>query len=74
MTKAEEISDAESTWNRTADDEPVFILVGRDEKAWRSVLNWAQEAEESDVNAEKVAEARQHAQRMQAWPGKKKPD
>lgn len=40
MTKAEAIADPNSCWNRALDDEPVFILLGRDIAATDAIYRW----------------------------------
>lgn len=41
MTKAENIADPASCWNRAGDGEEVFILLGRDPAAPEAVRAWA---------------------------------
>jgi hypothetical protein len=62
---------------RVADDEPIFVLRAQDRSAPFLVELWATLAENSGCGAEKVAEARAHAQRMRDWAaenGSKSPD
>lgn len=40
-TKAEVIADPGSVWNKTADDEPVFVMVARDPFAYNMIRRWA---------------------------------
>lgn len=75
MTKKQEMELAlrgEGCLGRSADDEPVFILTGRDPVAAAVVLEWADRREALGLNTPeeraKIAEARAHAFRMHAWP------
>ena len=43
MLKKEEIEQADSPWNKTAENEPVFILVGRDNFAHLAIRAWINE-------------------------------
>lgn len=67
MTKNQELDRAGSTLSRTAGDEPIFILCGRDRLAPEAIDAWAREAERHGVNAEKVQEARDLAVQMRVW-------
>lgn len=40
MTKRELLADPNSCWNRAADDEPVFVLLGRDVAAPVAISAW----------------------------------
>ncbi len=55
------------------DNEPVFILRGRDPLAPAAVRVWADAAEVADVVSRKVREARQIAGEMEKWPEKEMP-
>lgn len=65
---------------KSADDEPVFLLVGRDSLADEGVDRWAVRASllvsptGSQHLANKVTEARQIAEAMRAWTPRKDPD
>lgn len=48
-------------------NEPMFILLGRDPFAAQLVQLWAEAREQSGEDPEKVAEARESAQRMYDW-------
>ena len=48
------------------DDEPVFLIRGQDCVGWQAVLAWAECAELEGANADIVANARQHAEKMRA--------
>lgn len=54
--------------------EPVFILRAQDKLAPTIVRHWADLAVEVECPADKVAEARTKAQRMEQWPTRKYPD
>lgn len=56
------------------DDEPVFLLRGQDRNAAAAVRVWAKLVEDEGGAPEIVAAARDHADRMDAWPKKKTPD
>jgi len=77
MTKAEEITTNGSTWNKTAWDEPVFVLCGRDALAPEVANAWASLAATVGVTPEKVEAARAWARQAAAWQvtrGSKLPD
>lgn len=40
MNKLAEIADPNSCWNKAQNDEPVFVLLGRDFASLTAVLNW----------------------------------
>jgi hypothetical protein len=67
MTKGEELTRADSTMNKTAWDEPVFILCGRDVLAPEAAEKWADLAEGNGVPPAKVAAARAWARQAAAW-------
>lgn len=46
MTKAEMLADPNSCWNRAKDDEPVFVLLGRDPEAPGTVDYWSRKRRE----------------------------
>lgn len=48
-------------------DEPMFVLLARDEDAPRLVVLWADEAQRRGGSADKIREARQCAEDMRAW-------
>ncbi len=48
-------------------DEPVFVLVARDKASSMVVRDWADMAEKLGTKTEKLWEARELADRMQAW-------
>lgn len=61
MTKRQMIDDPNSVWNKTADDEFVFVVVERDRLAPYVARHWAMFAERNGVREEKVAGAREFA-------------
>ena len=64
----------EGCLGKAADDEPVFILRGQDMLAPDLVELWAEMAEGHRCDPAKVAEARELAAKMRAWPIRKYPD
>lgn len=40
MTKNENLSDPNSCWNKAKDDEPIFILRGKDSAAEATIVAW----------------------------------
>jgi hypothetical protein len=77
ITKREAAELPESAWNRTADDEPVFVLCGRDAIAPQVVREWSIRALHAGVPSDKVKTALDVADRMYEWQekhGKKLPD
>lgn len=56
------------------DDEPVFLLRAQDKNAAFAVRSWALAVEEDGGDPAIVAAARNHADAMDDWPKKKKPD
>lgn len=56
------------------EDEPVFLLRAQDVCADSTVECWADLAQYRGASPEMVAEARQKAADMRAWPVKKVPD
>lgn len=73
-TKLELMADPNSVWNRTKDNEPVFVLAGRDITADGLVDQWANRAEKRGVRKPKCDDARQVAEAMRAYPDRKMPD
>lgn len=56
------------------DDEPVFLVRGQDVNGGGTVRFWANMANGSGADPEIVRIAREHAEKMDAWPKKKVPD
>lgn len=73
-TKQELIDDPNSVWNKSAPDEPLFILCARDLIASGKVREWAGTARASGVNDAKVASAMEVADAMEQWPVRRFPD
>lgn len=59
--------------NKIPVDEPVFLLRAQDELACKAVAYYASLCEAAQA-PEVAAKAREHANRMAAWPVKKTPD
>jgi hypothetical protein len=74
MTKAEELANPDSCLNKAADDEPIFVLRGRDALAAEVVRFWATIAQDNNVPAGKVLDALTLADQMELWPNRKLPD
>jgi len=77
MTKREEVEQMDSTLARTADDEPIFILCGRDACAPLTVIDWIDRAHRAGVSQQKLSDAFRQAiamLRFQAEHGSKLPD
>lgn len=55
-------------------DEPVFLLRAQDQNAAFAVRAWATAVEEDGGDPAIVQAARDHADRMDSWPKKKRPD
>lgn len=76
-TKAEEIADPNSTWNKVKDDEPVFILRAQDLLAPGTVGEWIANGRMRGVSSGKLGAARNCVTAMIAWAdrnGVKLPD
>lgn len=56
------------------EDEPMFVLLARDERAPALVEAWAHASEKKGTAPEKVAEARKCAKDMRAWRAARKGD
>lgn len=56
------------------DDEPVFLVRGQDVVGAATVRAWADMAEDAGSAPEIVRIAREHAEKMAAWPKKKVAD
>ena len=55
-------------------DEPVFLIRGQDAVGGEAVRAWANLAEANGAAPEILRVAREHADKMDAWPKKKTPD
>lgn len=67
MRKADEIADPQSCLNRSAADEPVFVLCARDQSAPGIVQRWMTQAARDGVNADKLAGAERLRLEMLEW-------
>lgn len=72
---------ARPDYNRIQDPEnkipanmPVFLLLGKDKHAAKTVRFWADEVEKDGGDPEIIAMARAHADLMDALPEHKQPD
>jgi hypothetical protein len=63
-----------SCYDKSAPDEPLFVLCARDPVAPYAVEEWARKAQEAGVRQEKIDEAKAVAQQMRKYPTKKIPD
>lgn len=54
-------------WDKIADDEPVFILAGRDAFAGDIVDAWIAKALKEGVNRDKIDRATQHLIAIRQW-------
>jgi len=70
----EQVTRGEGCLGRAEDDEPVFVLRARDMLAPEIIHEWVDRAEKAGCSAAKVAEARELANKMVHWPGRKFPD
>lgn len=79
-TKAEELRDPNSTWNKAADDEPLFILRPKDVFAVYLINAWISLAEifvqlrrlgkiAVDIPAEKISRVINLREQVRAWQG-----
>lgn len=70
MTKRELIDDQNSCLNRAEEDEPVFVLLGRDTAAARAILDWVNERVSLGLNKigdTKMDNAIEVARQMRAY-------
>lgn len=77
FTKAEALKDPASPWNRTKDDEPVFVICGRDSLAVQTLGKWCDLLSEAGGDLDKLDNARQGIREIMAWQalnGSKVPD
>lgn len=56
------------------EDEPVFLIRAQDENSAQTVRWYARRAESRGASPELIRMAREHADRMAAWPKHKVPD
>ena len=67
MTKEQERLLRDSTFNRCADDEPIFILRAQDATAPLAVIDWINRASRYGADLHKVNEAMALAVQMIEW-------
>ena len=67
MKKADERDQPDSTWNKIPDDEPVFILRGRDRAAPGTIRAWAERAKRMGCPTAKWQEAMDCAMAFEEW-------
>jgi hypothetical protein len=68
MRKRDELADPESTLNRAADEEPLFVIRAKDKLSASMVRQWAEAAAMTGAHEpEKIQEARQLAEIMETW-------
>ena len=60
--------------NKIPVDMPVFLLLGKDKHAAKTVRFWADEVEKDGGDPEIIKKARDHANLMDALPEHKTPD
>jgi hypothetical protein len=66
MLKKQEVEKEDSVWNNTADDEPVFIICGRDPLAVDTIRTWCRLAQ-GVHESEKIQQAEEMATWMQEY-------
>lgn len=67
FTKLREIQDPNSCLNRSANDEPVFVLVGRDKTAPDAIEKWCELAKAAGAPEEKIKQGLVDAHHMREW-------
>ena len=68
MRKRDELADPESTLNRAAGDEPLFVIRAKDKLSASMVRQWAEAAAMTGAHEpEKIQEARELAEIMESW-------
>lgn len=68
MRKRDELADPESTWNRAAEDEPLFVIRAKDKLSASMVRLWAEAAAMTGAHEpEKIQQARTLAEHMETW-------
>lgn len=68
-TKAEELRDPESTWNKSDMDEPLFIIRPQDRFAIFVINTWIGLSELFKVNSDKIHRAITLRNQVSAWQG-----
>lgn len=64
----------DATLAKVGDDEPIFVLRAQDKFAASTIRYWAERAESAGAPREKIIEALDHAEVMEAWHTQKVPD
>ena len=72
--RRDEIKDPNSCLNRAADDEPIFVLRGKDPLFAKIVEEWATRALLAGLHEDKFREAWRFAQWARAWRRQNFPD
>jgi hypothetical protein len=72
--KKDQLEDPESTLNKVADDEPIFVLRASDKFAALLVCMWGELAKMHGCPADKLMSARLVLTEMRDWKRKKFPD
>ncbi len=68
MRKRDELANPESTLNRAAEEEPLFVIRAKDKLSSTMVRQWAEAASMTGAHEpEKIQEARGLAEIMEAW-------
>lgn len=70
MTKAEYLSDPNSTLSRAKSDEPIFVIRATDAASWATVIDWVNRASRLGAAVPKLASAVGVAADMLAYAGK----
>lgn len=69
-TKAQTLRDPRSCWNRADDNEPVFVLLGRDKSAAVAIRAWIQHrliSKKSDDTSAEIITARREADEIERF-------
>ncbi len=68
MRKRDELANPESTLNRAAQEEPLFVIRAKDKLSASMVRQWAEAAAMTGAHEpEKIQEARELAEIMESW-------
>jgi len=62
------------SYDKAAQDEPIFVLRAQDRLSYLIVRYWIMLAEEAGVNDKKLEEARRCEAAMREWSNQKTPD
>lgn len=65
---------ADTSLNKAADNEPIWVLRAQDMLAADVVLEWIERARAAGVDSKKIKDAEKHLARIREWPTKKLPD